>query len=106
MNSNRFIKGPIPLTWLANANRLGGSVGVVGFVLWFYDGINAGRPFKINHSLDDVTGVSRQTRQSALKKLEQAGLIELKINRCAFPTVRIIKPTQNNEWGRFKSLDQ
>jgi hypothetical protein len=92
MSSSRFIKGPIPLIWLANANRLGGSVGVVAFVLWFYDGMNAGRPFKIDHSLDDITGVSRQTRQSALKKLEQARLIELKINRGAYPTVRIIKP--------------
>ena len=98
MNSNRFIKGPIPLIWLAKANRLGKGVGVVAFVLWFYDGLNAGRPFKVDHILDNIAGVSRQTRQSALKKLAQAGLIELQIHRCAHPIVRIIKPDQGDSW--------
>jgi hypothetical protein len=92
MNSKYFIKGPIPLTWLALANRLGKGTGAVATVLWFYEGIHNGKPFNVTHRLDDVAGVSRQTRQVALKKLQQAGLIELTINRCSFPTVRIIKP--------------
>lgn len=99
MNSEYFIKGPIPLKWLANANRLGGSVGAVATVLWFYDGIYKGQPFHISHRLDDVAGVSRQTRQSALKKLQQKGLIELRINRCAFPIVRIIRQPEESGGG-------
>ena len=91
MKTKYFIKGPIPLSWLIKANRLGGCTSAVATSLWFYDGINHGEPFRLTWRLDDVTGISRQARQRALKRLEAAGLIHLTIRHGAFPVVRIIK---------------
>lgn len=91
MNSDYFIKGPIPLPWLTKANRLGGSTGTIAVVLWFYDGMSKGQPFKVGWRLDYVSGVSRQARQRSLKKLADAGLIHLNLRQCAFPMVSIIK---------------
>ena len=105
MSSKYFIKGPIPLSWLANANRLGKGTGAVATVLWFYEGMYNGKPFKVSHRLDDVAGVSRQTRQLALKKLHQAGLIELTANRRAFPTVKIIQSQMGVPGAGQKSIE-
>jgi hypothetical protein len=99
-----FIKGPIPISWIAKANRLGGTVGIVGLALWFYQGIHKGRPFSISKRFDEITGVTRQTRQSSLKKLHLAGLIDLDLKRGAYPVIRIIHQMKHPQ-GRWKSLE-
>lgn len=86
-----FIKGPIPYIWLSKANALGGSTGVIANGLWFYVGLKKSRRFKIDHQLDKLSGVSRQTRQSALIKLERAGLIRLTNKAGNYPTVEILQ---------------
>ncbi len=78
------------MSWITKANQLGGAVGIVGFALWFYQGIYKGQAFRIGKRFDEITGVSRQTRQSALKKLQIAGLIEFVQKRGSYPTVRIL----------------
>ena len=97
MKKKYFIKGSIPLSWLIKANRLGGCTSAVATTLWFYDGINHGEPFHLTWRLDDVTGVSRQARQRALRKLEGAGLIQLTIRYGASPIVRIIKDFKDED---------
>jgi hypothetical protein len=99
MNKKLFIKGPIPVYWVAQANRLGGSVSAIAFSLWLYDGLYKGGAFKIEHRLDDISGVTRQARQRSLLKLKDAGLIELTIRRCASPIVRIIKIPKDEDIG-------
>lgn len=84
-----FIKGPIPLGWIQRANHLGGSTGAVALGLWFYAGINKSSRFKIDGKLDRLTGVTRQTRQQALEKLERAGLIKLFSRPGAYPDIEI-----------------
>ena len=86
-----FIKGPIPYIWLSKANALGGSTGVIANGLWFYVGLKKSRQFKIDHQLDKLSGVSRQTRQSALIKLERAGLIRVTNKAGNYPTVEILQ---------------
>lgn len=84
-----FIKGPIPLGWLQSANRQGGSTGIVAVSLWFYAGLNKSTQFKIDGKLDRLAGVTRQTRQHALEKLERAGLIRITAKLGAYPVVEI-----------------
>lgn len=84
-----FIKGPIPLGWLQSANRLGGSTGIVAVSLWFYAGLNKSTRFKIDGKLEKLTGITRQTRQHALRKLERAGLIRISAKVGAYPEVEI-----------------
>jgi hypothetical protein len=97
METKYFIKGPIPLWWLTIANRLGGCTTAVAMLLWFYDGIYEGQSFQLTWRLDDVTGISRQSRQKALKKLEAAGLIELNIRHGSYPIVMIIKTPRDKD---------
>jgi hypothetical protein len=91
-----FIRGPIPFEWLISANQLGPSTGLVGISLWFYVGLNSKYKFKLDGKLDKLTGLSRQTRQSALSKLHEAGLIELNKHPGAYPHIRVIPPRGGN----------
>jgi len=85
-----FIKGPIPLDWLKKANNLGGSTGLVAAMLWFYAGIACSKTIKLDSKIDDVTGLTRQTRQGILKRLEWHGLIKLFPQRGGYPRVTIL----------------
>lgn len=85
-----FIKGPIPLEWLKKANNLGGSAGLVAVMLWFYAGITCSKTIKLDSKIDDVTGLTRQTRQDILKRLEWHGLIRLFPQRGGYPRVTIL----------------
>jgi hypothetical protein len=85
-----FIKGPIPLNWLKKANNLGGSTGIVATMLWFYAGLTGSRTIKLDSKIDDVTGLTRQTRQQILKRLEWHGLIKLFPQRGGYPRVTIL----------------
>ena len=88
--SRLFLKGPIPFDWLQKANSLGGSTGIVATGLWFYVGISGSKSFKIDSKLDRFTGISRQTRQAALKKLEAAGLIKHLNHHGRYPLVEVL----------------
>ena len=88
--SGLFIKGPIPLDWLKRANNLGGSTGIVATVLWFYVGLTGSKTIKLDSKIDDVTGLTRQTRQLILKRLEIHGLIKLFPQRGGYPRVTVL----------------
>lgn len=90
-HSKLFLKGPIPFRWLQIANSLGGSTGIVATGLWFYVGICKSRYFKVDSKLDQFTGVTRQTRQQALKKLKTAGLIHVTNPEGSYPYVEILE---------------
>ncbi len=86
-----FIKGPIPFLWLQKANGLGGSTGVVATGLWFYAGIHKSRRFRIDRRLDQLCGLTRQTRNIVLGRLQSHGLIVVSPKRGAYPTVEILE---------------
>jgi hypothetical protein len=91
---NLFIKGPIPYDWITIATSLGKSPGLVGLGLWFYKGLNNSYTFKIDHKLDDLCSISRQTRQDSLRKLDKAGLIKLTQPLGAYPHIQILLPSE------------
>jgi hypothetical protein len=84
-----FTKGPIPYWWSYRANQLGNTTGVIAQCLWFYVGINNSYTFKLDHNIDLLSGISRQSRQKCLKRLHDAGLIKLILLRGAYPIVTI-----------------
>ncbi len=85
-----FIKGPLPLDWLQQANQIGGSTGIVAAALWFYVGLTCSNRFKVDGRLDSLCGLTRQTRDLALRKLQDAGLLRLSSRRGSYPTVEIV----------------
>lgn len=71
-----FLKGPIPIAWLAKAAEMGGSSLAVGICLWFQHGVRGGAgPIKVTKAVRRRLGVSPDRLQRGLKGLERAGLI-------------------------------
>lgn len=89
-----FTKGPIPYWWSYRANQLGAATGVIAQCLWFYAGINSSYTFKLDGNIDLLSGISRQSRQRCLKRLHDAGLIELSLRRGAYPIATILDAGQ------------
>jgi hypothetical protein len=71
-----FLRGPIPLAWLARAHRAGGSALAVGLSLWFVRGVSGKRgPVKVDSSTRRRLELSRDQTNYGLPALEAAGLI-------------------------------
>jgi hypothetical protein len=85
-----FIKGPIPFGWLRRANEIGGTTGIVATALWFYVGLKGTRTFKVDGRLDELCGLSRQTRNQCLKRLHTHRLVQLSPRHGAYPQIQIL----------------
>jgi DNA-binding transcriptional ArsR family regulator len=85
----RFLKGPIPWTWLEAAARQPGQALHVGIVLWQLAGMKGSSCVAINLSRLDGLGVSRYAASRGLKALRTAGLVafENRQGRTAVVTV-------------------
>lgn len=92
---HKFIRGPIWCDWLAKASKVGVSPGLVGNALWFYVGITNTQKFKIDSMVRDITGLSRQTISTSLKRLERAGLISIYPARGSYPIIHIHRDKSN-----------
>ena len=70
-----FLRGPIPLAWLARAHAAGGSALAVGLALWFVRGVSGKRaPVKVDSSVRRRFELSRDQTGYGLRALEAAGL--------------------------------
>lgn len=89
-----FLKGPIPMSWLGTATKLGGSSLAVGVCLWFQRGVlGEPTPIKVTRAVRRRLGLSPDQLQRGLKNLHLAGLIAIEQGgrgRC--PVVRIVRP--------------
>lgn len=71
-----YLRGPIPLAWLARAHKAGGSALAVGLALWFVRGVSGKRgPVKVDSSVRRRFGLSRDQTRGGLRALEAAGLV-------------------------------
>jgi hypothetical protein len=71
-----FLRGPIPLAWLARAHRAGGSALAVGLSLWFVRGVSGKRgPVKVDSSSRRRFELTRDQTGYGLRALEAAGLV-------------------------------
>jgi hypothetical protein len=84
-----FLKGPIPLSWLAAAARLPGRSLHVGLAIWCAAGRQRTHQVTLPNIDAGTFGLSRNTKYRALQWLEGAGLIsvERKIGRAPIVTV-------------------
>lgn len=73
--TKKFIKGPIPLEWIAQANALPGKAGAVGLALWFLVGIKGSQTVKLTKEIERIAGCGRKAIYSALTTLDLAKLI-------------------------------
>ena len=87
-----FLRGPVPLWWLARAAAARGSEVTVGLSLWFMRGVAPGKPdIKVTAAVRKRLGLSADQMRRGLLGLELAGLVEYASRgrgRC--PVVRIV----------------
>src|ERR1019366_9234451 len=86
-----FLKGPVPLDWLATAARSGGSSISVGVVIWFFAGLNKSETLQLRPKYLRMFGVSRFSSYRALQRLEAANLVTVKRKQGSSPEVTIIR---------------
>lgn len=90
--TEKFIKGPIPLEWIARANALPGKAGAVGLALWFLVGVKGSRTVKLTGEVERIAACGRQALYSALVALEGAGLVTVERKPGARAVVTILTP--------------
>jgi hypothetical protein len=86
--TGRFLKGPIPMAWIAVADRAGALM--VGMCLCYLMGLNKCATFKVSNMALAPWGVNRERKARGLRKLAAAGLIALEGRPNASPIVTIL----------------
>ena len=72
----RFLRGPIPWSWLTAAGSLGGRALHVGLVIWHYTAMRHTDTIRINLATTaEEFGADRTTMSRGLGRLERAGLV-------------------------------
>ena len=87
-----FLRGPIPMEWLARAHAAGGSAVAVGLALWFVRGVcgKAG-PVKLTSAVRRRLGLTPDQARRGIPALEDAGLVAIvKGGRGRCPVVEIL----------------
>lgn len=87
-----FVRGPIPLEWIARAACLPGRSLQVGLLLWFRTGIEQRTPVALTPKWCKRFGVSRYALSRALDALTSAGLVEAVRGRGRAPRVQVKMP--------------
>ena len=78
--AQEFLKGPVPLGWLAVAARLRGKALAVGIAVWFESGRKKRSVVNLTGPILARFGVSRHSAYRALEALEKAGLVRVERN--------------------------
>jgi len=87
----KFLRGPIPLDWLSAAARLPGKAINVGIALWWLAGMSKSGVLKLTRQAQLALNISKDAERDGLRRLQQAGLIELTARPGQRHTVRIVK---------------
>src|SRR5665647_1578108 len=74
-SGEKFLKGPIPWSWITKATSLGGHALHVAVAIWFLAGIKKDGRIALSNSVLEDLGVSRFSGYRALHALESACLI-------------------------------
>ena len=89
-----FLRGPIPLEWLAVAAKLPGKTLNVAIALWWRHGMAGGKPFKLTQMALTAMNVERDAERAGLTRLEQAGLVRVERKPGQRPTISILDLTR------------
>lgn len=87
-----FLRGPIPLWWLARAADVCSAGLSVGLCLWFMRGVmKSGGPIKVSRAVLRKLNLSRDQSRRGLQALEKAGLVKFVVSgRGHCPVVEIL----------------
>src|SRR5438094_3827769 len=101
-----FLKGPIPMAWLALAARLPGRALHMGLVLWYWAGITKRRVVAPSLSrAEHEFGVSRTALARGLSALEGADLVKVYRHPGRKPVVTLLDPPRSGDPSRRHLAD-
>ena len=87
----KFLKGPIPWEWLAEAANQPGRAIHVGIALWHLSFIKSDRTVALSGKLLNELGVDRSAGYRALIALEKTGLVSVQRHIGKNPVVTILE---------------
>ena len=103
-----YIRGPLPLNWLQRASTISRTACVVGLIIWriayqkkLWGHSNQRQisgAIKLTNQTCMKWGVCGNSKNTALRLMEKAGLIRLELKRGRSPVVQII----DDELGAIK----
>ena len=103
LQTRPFLRGPVPMDWLARAHEAGSSALAVGLALWFVRGFSGkASPVKVNSALRRRVGLTRDEARRGIRALEIAGSARVVVGgrgRC--PVVEIVdQPPAPSDGGQ------
>ncbi len=98
-----FLRGPIPLEWLAAAAKLPGKTINVALALWWRHGMAEGKPFKLTQRALTAMNVERDAERAGLARLEDAGLIAVERRPGQRPIISILNLPRRSPCKTSKS---
>ena len=93
----KFIAGPIDVSWVVQASRLGVKAQLVGLALWHIRGLRREDTFIVSNLMLQEWGVQADAKSRALRALERAGLIRVERRGKRSPRVALIVRASDRE---------
>jgi hypothetical protein len=95
----KFIAGPIDVSWVCRASRLGVKALLVGMALWHIRGLRKAETFIVSNLMLQEWGILPDAKRRALRALEGARLIKVERRGKRNPVVTLcscpISPTSD-----------
>lgn len=86
----RFLKGPIPWSWIARAAALPGQALLVGLCIWRLAGATKRHTVLFGNFDLKPLGIDRAAKSRALRALEGAGLIKIAHQHGRLPRITLL----------------
>jgi DNA-binding transcriptional ArsR family regulator len=94
---NKFIAGPIYVSWVCQASLLGVKALLVGVALWHLKGLRRDNGFLVSNLMLQEWGIQPDAKTRALRALEKAGLITIDRRGKRSPRVTLIVGNTSND---------
>lgn len=86
----KFIAGPVDVSWICKASKLGVKALLVGLALWHLRGLRKADTFIVSNLMLREWGVQPDAKTRALRKLEKVGLIRIERRGKRSPQVTLV----------------
>jgi len=86
----KFIAGPIDVSWVVQASRLGVKALLVGLALWHLKKLRQADTFTVSNLMVQEWDIQPDAKTRALRKLEKAGLIKIARRGKRSPRVSLV----------------
>ena len=87
---DKFIAGPLNVSWLCRASHLGVKALLVGLALWHIKGLRKADTFIVSNLMLHDWGIRPDAKRRALRVLENAGLIKVEPRGKRSPQVTLV----------------